>query len=164
MKEGYIQMKLSEFNDKCIQLEQMLAMEDSKIRLLQEKVGEYKEFIKKLQDLTEFKNHTIAEIKKENEALLNTQLQETVKHLNDILKDITTQKTDAINDTLACLKEREAELTTQSELLEKNTRQLIYLVEHNEILMMKLVNRKVLNEHDVVEMQRRATKKAETTD
>ena len=164
MKEGYIQMKLSEFNDKCIQLEQMLAMEDSKIRLLQEKVGEYKEFIKKLQDLAEFKNHTIAEIKKENEALLNTQLQETVKHLNDILKDITTQKTDAINDTLACLKEREAELTTQSELLEKNTRQLIYLVEHNEILMMKLVNRKVLNEHDVVEMQRRATKKAETTD
>jgi len=30
--------------------------------------------------------------------------------------------------------------------------------------MMKLVNRKVLTEHDVVEMQRRATKKAETTE
>jgi hypothetical protein len=164
MKEGYIQMKLSEFNDKCIQLEQKLAMEESKIRLLQEKVGEYKDFIKKLQDLTEFKNDTIAQIKKENEALLNRQLQETIKHLNDILKDITTQKTDAINDTLACLKEREKDLATQSEFLEKHTKQLIYLIEHNEILMMKLVNRKVLNEHDVVEMQRRATKKAETTE
>ena len=106
----------------------------------------------------------IDKIKKENEALLNTQLQDIVKHLNDILKDITAQKTDAINNTLACLKEREEDLTTQSELLEKHTKQLIYLVEHNEILMMKLINRKVLNEHDVVEMQRRATKKAETTD
>jgi DNA-binding transcriptional regulator YbjK len=145
MKEGYIQMKLSEFNDKCIQLEQMLTMEESKIRLLQEKV-------------------TIAEIKKENETLLNNQLQETIKHLNDILKDITTSKTDAINDTLAFLKQREEDLTAQSELLEKHTKQLIYLIEHNEILMMKLVNRKVLNEHDVVEMQRRATKKAEATE
>jgi hypothetical protein len=51
MKEGYLQMKITEFNDKCTQLEQLLSMEDSKIHLLQEKVGKYKEIIKKLQDI-----------------------------------------------------------------------------------------------------------------
>ena len=75
MMEGYVQMKIAEFTDKCYQIEQMLSMEDSKIRLLQEKVGEYKEFIKKLQDVQEFKNQTIIEIRKENETLLKNQVE-----------------------------------------------------------------------------------------
>ncbi len=161
MKEGYLQMKIAEFNDKCNQLEQMLSMEESKIHLLQEKVGEYKEVIKKLQDIQEFKNQTVTEIRKENEMILKNHIEQSSQRLSEVLKELTTSKAEKINETLTLLQKREEEITKQAELLEQHTKELIFLLEHNEILMMKLVNRKVLTEHDVVEMQRRATKKAE---
>jgi len=164
MKEGYLQMKISEFNDKLTQLEQLFSVEESKIRLLQEKVGEYKEIIKKLQDVQEFKNQVITEIRKENEAVISNQIQQISQRLSEMLKDLTTSKAEKMNETIALLQKREAEIITQAEQIQQHTKQLIYLSEHNDILMMKLANRKVINEHDVVEMQRRATKKAEQTE
>jgi len=157
-------MKIAEFTDKCNQIEQMLAMEDSKIRLLQEKVGEYKEIIKKLQDVQEFKNQTITEIRKENEVVLKKQIEQVSQRLSEVLKEITTNKTEKINQTLDFLQKREEEITKQAERLEQHTKKIIFLLEHNEILMMKLVNRNVLKEHDVTEMQRRSKKKAEETE
>ena len=55
MKEGYLQLKIAELNEKCDQIEKMLSLEDSKLQFLQEKVGEYKEVIKKLQDIISLK-------------------------------------------------------------------------------------------------------------
>ena len=162
MKEGYLQMKIAEFNDKCNQIDQMLSMEDSKIHLLQEKVGEYKEVIKKLQDIQEFKNQSITEIRKENETILKNQIEQVSQQLSEVLKELVTNKEDKINETLQLLQKREKEIIKQAEILDQHAKELIFLLEHNEILMMKLVNRKVLTEHDVIEMQRRATKKAET--
>jgi uncharacterized phage infection (PIP) family protein YhgE len=164
MKEGYLQMKIAEFNHKCNQIEQMLSMEESKILLLQEKVGEYKEVIKKLQDIQEFKNQAMTEIRKENETILKNQIEQVSQRLSEVLEELTTNKAEKINETLRLLQEREEEITKQAEMLQRHTKELIFLLEHNEILMMKLVNRKVLNEHDVIEMQRRATKKAEKTE
>ncbi len=157
-------MKISEFNDKLTQLEQLFSLEESKIRLLQEKVGEYKEVIKKLQDVQEFKNQAITEIRKENETVISNQIQQISQRLSEMLKELTTSKAEKMNETIALLQKREEEITTQAEQIQQHTKQLIYLSEHNDILMMKLANRKVLNEHDVVEMQRRATKKAEQTE
>lgn len=157
-------MKLAEFTDKCNQLEQLLAMEDSKIRLLQEKVGEYKEVIKKLKDIEEFKNQTIAEIRKENEVVLKQHVDTISKKLSDELKELTMSKAEKINTTAALLEKREEEITRQAEQLEQHAKKLIFLLEHNEILMMKLVNRNILKEHDVIEMQRRSKKKAEETE
>jgi len=164
MKEGYLQMKISEFNDKLTQLEQLLSLEDSKIRLLQEKVGEYKDVIKRLQDVKEFKNQAITEIRKENETVIKNQIQQISQRLSEVLKELTTSKAEKMNETIALLQKREEEITTQAKQIQQHTKQFIYLLEHNDILMMKLANRKVLNEHDVVEMQRRATKKAEQTE
>lgn len=164
MKEGYLQMKITEFNDKCTQIEQTLLMEEAKIRLLQEKVGEYKDLIKKFQDLQEFKTQTIAEIRKENETVLKHHVELISQRLSDILRELTMNKAEKINQALLALQEREETLTKQAELVDQHTKKLVFLAEHNEILMMKLANRKVLTEHDVVEMQRRATKKSESTE
>ena len=38
MKEGYIQLKISELNDKCNKIDQMFSLEKSKIELLEERV------------------------------------------------------------------------------------------------------------------------------
>jgi uncharacterized phage infection (PIP) family protein YhgE len=164
MKEGYIQMKISEFNDKINQLEQLLSMEDQKLRLVQEKVGEYKEVIKKLQDFQDFKNQAVAQIRKENETLMKQQVEQISKQLSEVLKELTMNKADKINETVQMLQKREEEIARQAEVLEEHAKKLVFLLEHNDILMMKLANRRILTEHDVIEMQRRATKKAETTE
>jgi uncharacterized phage infection (PIP) family protein YhgE len=164
MKEGYIQMKISEFNDKINQLEQLLSMEDQKLRLVQEKVGEYKEVIKKLQDLQDFKNQAVAQIRKENETLMKQQVEQISKQLSEVLKELTLNKADKINETVQMLQKREEEIARQAEVLEEHAKKLVFLLEHNDILMMKLANRRILTEHDVIEMQRRATKKSETTE
>lgn len=154
-------MKLTEFTDKCNQIEQLLAMEESKIRLLQEKVGEYKEVIKKLQDIQEFKNQTISEIRRENESILKKHIEEVTTHLSEVLRELTTSKAEKINQTMQLLQKRDEEITRQAEQVEQHAKTLMFLLEHNEILMMKLVNRNVLKEHDVIEMERRSKKKAE---
>jgi uncharacterized phage infection (PIP) family protein YhgE len=164
MKEGYIQMKISEFNDKINQLEQLLSMEDQKLRLVQEKVGEYKEVIKKLQDFQDFKNQAVAQIRKENETLMKQQVEQISKQLSEVLKELTMNKADKINETVQMLQKREEEIARQAEVLEEHAKKLVFLLEHNDILMMKLANRRILTEHDVIEMQRRATKKSETTE
>jgi uncharacterized phage infection (PIP) family protein YhgE len=161
MKEGYLQMKIAEFTDKCNQIEQTLSMEEAKIRLLQEKVGEYKEVIKKFQDIQEFKHQTILEIRKENESILKNQIEQVSQQLSELLTEITTNKAEKINEALQALQKRNEQIDKQEEIIKQNTKELIFLLEHNEILMMKLVNRKVLSEHDIIEMQRRAAKKAE---
>ena len=164
MKEGYLQLKIAELNDKCKKVERMLSLEDSKLQLLQEKVGEYKEVIKKLKDVQDFKTQTISDIREDNEKIIKNQVERVSKELSKVLNELVTDKADKINETLQFLKRREGELAKQERTLEQHTKDLIFLLEHNEILMMKLVNRNVLSGQDVTEMQRRATKKAHKTE
>ena len=164
MKEGYLQLKIAELNDKCKKIERMLSLEDSKLQLLQEKVGEYKEVIKKLKDVQDFKTQTISDIREDNEKIIKNQVEQVSKELSKVLNELVTDKADKINETLQFLQRREGELAKQERTLEQHTKDLIFLLEHNEILMMKLVNRNVLSGQDVTEMQRRATKKAHKTE
>jgi len=70
MKEGYLQLKISELNDKCKQIDQMISMEKSKIELLEQRVGGFKELIKKLRDLDEFKDIILKQIKRDNQEII----------------------------------------------------------------------------------------------
>ena len=74
MKEGYLQMKIAELDNKCKKIDQMINMEKSKIILLQEQVGGFKNLIKKLKDLDELKKQTISIIKHENEEIMKKQI------------------------------------------------------------------------------------------
>lgn len=47
MKEGYLQLKIAELNDKCQHIEQALSLEKANLEHIQEKVGGYKEVIKR---------------------------------------------------------------------------------------------------------------------
>ena len=162
MKEGYLQLKIAELNEKCNQIEQQLAFENSKLQLLQEKVGEYKAVIKRLEDIQMFKTQTVKEIREENEKIIKNHVEHVSHQLSKVLNELATRKADAITETLHLLEKRQEDLTKQAAVLEQHAQQLAFLLGHTEILMMKLVNRNVLTEHDVMEMQRRATKKAQT--
>ncbi|MFH1101264.1 MAG: hypothetical protein V1726_04410 [Methanobacteriota archaeon] len=164
MKEGYLQLKISELNDKCTQIEQRLSFEDSKLQLLQEKVGEYKEVIKKLQDIQDFKTQTIKGIRDENEKIIKTHIEQVSRQLSETLKDLVSSKANTIQETAQMIQKQETTLTTQLATMDQLMKNIVFLMEHNELLMMKLVNKDVLSGNDVAEMERRAKKKAHETE
>ena len=160
MKEGYLQLKISELNDKLKQIDQMISMEKSKIELIEQRSGGLKELVKKLKDLDEFKENLLKEVQRENK----TQIEEEAKNMSHkISKEIDNllkSKTKEIKDILDYMKSRENEINKQTEIISDLKEKMTYLLNHNNFLMMKLVNKAVLNDREVNEMHMRSSKKS----
>ena len=159
MKEGYLQTKIAEINDKCKKIEQMISMEESKIVLLQERVGGLKELIKKLKDLQEFKDTIIRQINSGNKKIITEEIEKLSKNVSDTIDSTLNTKTKKINETLEYLKSREEEVKNQANTILKQNRDINYLLEHNNLLMMKLVNKGILSDREVNELHNRSVKK-----
>jgi hypothetical protein len=160
MKEGYLQTKITEIVDKCKQLEQLMSMERSKIALLEERVGGAKELIKKLKNLETFKEQIAKEIKSENQKLIDVELEKISKNVSKQVDKILATKSQNLDKTADYLKNKESEFKKQSAVLNDIYKEIIYLREHNQILMMKLVNKGILSDREVEEIDRRSLKKA----
>jgi hypothetical protein len=65
-----------------------------------------------------------------------------------------------MDKTINYLKNKESEFDKQTAVLDEIHRDIIYLREHNQILMMKLVNKGILSDREVEEIDRRSLKKA----
>ena len=100
MKEGYLQMKIAELNDKCKKIDQMINMEKSKIILLEEQVGGFKELLKKLKDLSEFKKQIINIMKNENKKILTDEINNLSKNITENYRKLFGQKNKKIDDFL----------------------------------------------------------------
>jgi hypothetical protein len=160
MKEGYLQAKIAELNDKCKQIDQMISMEKSKLLLLQEQVGGFKELLKKLKNIEEIKEQTVSHINEENEKLIKRHIEELSKNVTDIIETSLKHKTQKIDETLNYLRKREGEINQQSETITQQTKDISFLIEHNNLLMMKLANKGILTQREIDEMHRRSSKKA----
>ncbi|MBN2603926.1 MAG: hypothetical protein JXA91_07335 [Candidatus Thermoplasmatota archaeon] len=160
MKEGYLQTKITEIVDKCKQLEQLMTMERSKIALLEERVGGAKELIKKLKNLETFKEQIAKELKSENQKLIDVELEKISKNVSKQVDKILATKSQDLDKTADYLKNKESEFKKQSAVLNDIYKEIIYLREHNQILMMKLVNKGILSDREVEETDRRSLKKA----
>ena len=160
MKEGYLQTKIAELNDKCKQIDQMISMEKSKILLLNEQVGGFKELLKKIKDIERIKEETVNHINKENEKLIKNQIEKLLNKTTKIIKTSLQQKTQNIDKTLDYLQEREDVINQQTEMIIQQTKEINFLIEHNNLFMMKLANKGILTQREIDEMDRRSRKKA----
>lgn len=161
MKEGYIKLKIAEINDKCKQIEQMISMEKSKIELLEHRVGGFKELIKKLQDLDDFKANMIKEIKKDNQDLLEKEIKNISKKVSDDIELSMIGKIKEIEKIMKFITSREKELDNQTEKISQIDKKIDYLLNHNNFLMMKLVNKGILSDREVNELHIRSSKKSD---
>jgi len=160
MKEGYLQTKIAELNDKCKQIDQMISIQESKMRRLRQRVGNYKELLNKLNDVQNVKDQIIDHITEENEKLIKKHIEDLSGEIHGIVDVSLDGKAQTINEALDYLNKREGEIKQQAETIVQQTKEINFLIEHNNLLMMKLVNKGVLSDQDVTEMQRRAAKKA----
>lgn len=161
MKEGYLQLKISELNDKCTQIDQMISMEKSKIELLEQRVGGFKELIKKLQDLDEFKDKILKQIQKDNQELLAEEIKSISDKIAENIDSLVRNKTKEIENILNYMKSREKEIDQQTEMISQVNKKINYLLNHNNFLMMKLVNKGVLSDREVSELHSRSSKKSD---
>lgn len=161
MKEGYIKLKISEINDKCKQIEQMISMEKSKLELLEQRVGGFKDLIKKLQDLDNFKDSMLKQIKKDNQDLLEKEITNISKKVSNYIERSIIKKLKEIEKIMDYIKNREKELAKQSEEISNINDNVSYLLNHNNYLMMKLVNKCVLSDREVNELHMRSRKKSD---
>lgn len=160
MKEGYLQTKIAELNDKCKQIDQMISIQESKMRRLRQRVGNYKELLNNLNDVQNVKDQIIGHITKENERLIKKHIEDLSDEIHGIVDVSLDGKAQTINEALDYLNKREGEIKQQAETIVQQTKEINFLMEYNNLLMMKLVNKGVLSDQDVTEMQRRAAKKA----
>ena len=159
MKEGYIQLKISELNDKCNKIDQMFSLERSKIELLEERVGGLKELIKKLKDLDSFKENILKEVQKDNQNIISKEIKSISDKIPEYVGEIIENKTKEIDIFLEKMKKREEEIIKQEKLINNINEKINYLSKHNEYLMMKLVNKAVLSDREVNELDKRSAKK-----
>ena len=92
MKDGYLQLKIQELNDKCKRIDQMFSMEKSKIELLEERVGGLKDLIKKLKDLEEYKENILKDIKKDNQQALNQEINSITDKISQSIDTLLKNK------------------------------------------------------------------------
>jgi len=161
VKEGYLQLKIAELNEKIAKIEELIKFEESKLELLQEKVGEYKEVIKKLKDIDQFKQQSLDELRKENKNIIDEQTKQLTRQLTKLHQDLLESKAMDINKILDEIKKREHHLKQQTVSFEQQRKDLVYLKEYTDILVMKLVNKNILSAQDVNQLENRSAKKAE---
>ena len=161
MKEGYIKLKILEINEKCKQIEQMISMQKSKLELLEQRVGGFKDLIKKLQDLDNFKENMVKEIKKDNKDILEKEITNISKKVSDDIENSIISKIKEIENIMKYITSREKELEQQTEKISNLNEKLDYLLKHNEYLMMKLVNKGVISDREVNELHMRSRKKSD---
>lgn len=160
MKEGYLQLKISELNDKCKKLDQLLTMEKSKIELLEERVGGLKELIKKLKNLDEFKDEILKQIKKNNQDIFSKEIISVSDKIEKNINNLVKVKIKDIENIADHLKSREREIKQHNEMILEIKEKLNYLLNHNNFLMMKLVNKGIISDREVNELHTRSSKKS----
>jgi len=160
MKEGYLQTKIAELNTRCQKIEQKLSLEQTTLELLQERVGGFKELLKKLKNIQEFKEEMAIQIKEENEEIIKDQIDRVSNKSAKNIDKILDQKSKQINEALDFLEKREKLLSELKNDITNASNEIEYIIKFKEILMMKLVNKGILSDQEVDEVHRRALKKA----
>ena len=159
MKEGYIQLKIAEINNKCKHLDQMISMEKKRLKLLEESVGGFKDLIKKIRDIDNFKEDLKKQIKLENQELLSQEIKNISKKISDQIDVLVKSKIRGIEESIKSLSKREEDLQKQNDTISEIDKKVSYLLKHNELFMMKLVNKALITDREVTELHLRSSKK-----
>jgi hypothetical protein len=139
----------------------MITTEKKRIELLEHRVGGFKDLIKKLKDLDNFKDEIKKQIKKENQELLSEEIKKISKNISDEIDVLLKTKIKEIEESIDYLSSREKDFEKQDETISQINKNVNYLLRHNELLMMKLVNKAMISDREVNELHMRSSKKSD---
>ena len=99
------------------------------------------------------------QINEDNKKILENETKDFTKKIEDEINVIVKTKIRDIEKKITYISAREKELNKQTEMILQLNEKLTYLLNHNNLLMMKLVNKQVITDREVDEMHLRSSKK-----
>jgi len=159
MKEGYLQKKLVELNEKCRTLDQMISFEKANIERLQEQVGGFKQLLKRLKNVEEFKEQVMREIIDENRKHIDSISEKIIREMNKTIDKTLEHRSKDLKNAIQQLKKYEEEMRLNLERLEEISKTVDYLFEYNRLFMLKLMNKGIISNREITEIDRRAKKR-----
>ena len=159
MKEGYLQKKIVELNERCRILNQMISLEKSNIERLQEQVGGFKQLLKRLKNIEEFKKQTMREIIDENKKQMDMLTEKITREMNKTIEKTLEYRSRDLKEAMQQLRKYEDDIKIHINVIIEIQKTVDYLSEYNRLLMLKLMNKGIISNREITELDRRAKKK-----
>ena len=111
--------------------------------------------------LDNYRENMLKQIKKENKDLLEKEITNITKKVSENIELNIIGKIKEIEKIMKYITNREKELAQQSEKISSLNEKIDYLMNHNNYLMMKLVNKGIISDREVNELHIRSKKKSD---
>ena len=162
MKEGYYQSKAADFSEKLQNFEHRLKMAETEYERFQLQLGQFKQLLKKLRNIEEFQENGIKQIIMDNESLISSKLDQIFQTTEKKMEKIVAQKTKLLEEALQQIAKDEKKLQNALQQIEEFQIEISYHKEFQKLLMLKLINRGVLNHRELQEVELRAKKRVKS--
>lgn len=162
MKEGYLQKKLVELNERYRALDQMISLQKANIERLQEQVGGFKQLLKRLKNIEEFKKQVMKEVINENKKHIDLISEKIIREMNKTIDRTLEYRSKDLRNAIQQLEKYEEEMRLNLDRIEKIGQTVDYLFEYNRLFMLKLMNKGIISNREITELDRRAKKKNKT--
>ena len=164
MKEGYLQKKIAEFSEKIANFEHRLEFKETEFERLETQLGGFKELLKKLKDIETLTQKNIKQITHENQIQIKKSIEMTTIKLEKITKKMINSQTTLLKQTLVQINKDEKLFKNTINEIETLKEQVQFYQEFHRLLMLKLINKGIINHRELNEVEIRAKKRVHQKD
>ena len=137
-------------------------MAETEYERFQLQLGQFKQLLKKLRNIEEFQENGIKQIIMDNESLISSKLDQIFQTTEKKMEKIVAQKTKLLEEALQQIAKDEKKLQNALQQIEEFQIEISYHKEFQKLLMLKLINRGVLNHRELQEVELRAKKRVKS--
>ncbi len=160
MKEDYIVEKLKAFDQRLKEEEEKFKFLRNELARIVETKQQYKDLVKKLKDLDEFKESLDVEIRRENQKRIDETVSQAVEKVEREMKNSLKSEQKRIDSLLDSLEEQITEVVGVKDQVRKNKNQAIFDEHLCTILIEELVRERVLSHEEAERIAKRAAIRA----
>jgi len=159
MKEGYFQNKIADFSEMIQGFEHRLKMAETEFERYQIQLGSFKQLLKKLKKVEEFQDQGIEKIKMENTEAIEEKINFLTLKAEKKAEKVIDQKAELISNALKQIKIDEEQFKDSLSKINNFHLEILYYKEFQQLFMLKLINKGILNHRELKEVELRAKKR-----
>jgi len=160
MKEDYIIEKLKAFDQRLKEEEEKFKFLRNELARIVETKEQYKDLVKKLKDLDEFKENLDVEIKRENQKRIDQTIRETIEKVDREMKNSLKSEQKRLQSLFEQLEAQMTEVSGIKDQVRKNKNQAVFDEHLCTILIEELVRERVLSHEEAERIAKRAAIRA----
>jgi hypothetical protein len=164
MKEGYYQKKIAEFSEKLQDFNHRLKMAETEFERYQIDLGNFKDLLKKLKNIEKFQQLGLEEFTREIKDIIDIEILSLKNNAEKTIEKVIDQKSLMMNKVYHRLEHDEKQFQTSFQEIGSLREELLYFKEFQRLLILKLINKRILNHREFTEIEHRAKKRVKEMD